>query len=163
MLVFQREDKPMPRSNRKVANAATKIPQRQHSNRRVSDITAPMQARNIDNLHATRRVRDQLKSSTKALEPSNLVPQRHHLDRRASDLIATAPGLSGDFLLTTRETADWLKVSVVWLEIGRSHGYGPKFMRLSPRRIRYRRDDVLRFLEERTHARTSEYADRAEA
>jgi hypothetical protein len=84
-------------------------------------------------------------------------PLRHHLDRRAEALIASAAGGSDD-LLSTRELSDWIGVSVQWLEIGRSSGYGPTFVRVSPRCIRYRRGDVVIWLRERTHARTSEYA-----
>jgi predicted DNA-binding transcriptional regulator AlpA len=91
------------------------------------------------------------------------IPQRYHLDRRATELINLAPGRDGDDLLSTRQVAAWLGVSEQWLEIARHKGYGPKFMRLSPRRIRYRRDEVLNFLQQRTHARTSEYLERAGA
>jgi hypothetical protein len=84
------------------------------------------------------------------------VPLRHHLDRRASELIENGAGISRD-LLTTEATAEWLGVSSQWLEIGRSKNYGPPFVRLSPRRIRYRRDDVVAWLRERTYRATAEY------
>jgi predicted DNA-binding transcriptional regulator AlpA len=78
-------------------------------------------------------------------------PLRHHLDRRAADLAEEGRG-DPDSLLTTPAVAEWLTVSAQWLEIGRSKGYGPKFVRLSPSRVRYRRADVLDWLDERTHA-----------
>ena len=83
---------------------------------------------------------------------------RHHLDRRA-DHIAQAGVAAGDAddLLNTRTLADWLGVSVQFLEIGRHRGYGPPFIRLSTRRVRYKRSDVLDWLAERTHAVTAEY------
>ena len=44
-----------------------------------------------------------------------------------------------------------------FLEIGRVKGYGPKFKKISPRCVRYRRGDVLDWLKSRTHASTAEY------
>lgn len=85
-------------------------------------------------------------------------PQRHHLDRRAARLAADDTGDDED-LLSTRETADILAVSEPWLEIGRSRGYGPPFVRLSPRRVRYQRGALREWLRARVHQRTSEYAD----
>ncbi len=57
----------------------------------------------------------------------------------------------------TKEVAEWLGVSVQFLEIGRHRGYGPRFVRLGPRKIVYRRADVLHWLGTRTHASTREY------
>ena len=82
----------------------------------------------------------------------------HHLDKRAAELAAAGTGSSDD-LLTTKAVAEWLGVSCQFLEIARSRGHGPRFLRVSPSRIRYRRDDVLRWLEERAHRSTAEYAD----
>ena len=79
-----------------------------------------------------------------------------HLDKRAGSIIEAGGG-DPDELLSTAEVAQWLGVSVPWLEIGRTQGYGPRFQRLSPRNIRYRRRDVLRFLDQRSHACTAEY------
>jgi predicted DNA-binding transcriptional regulator AlpA len=87
------------------------------------------------------------------------IPQRFHIDKRADKLAAEiAAGGDLDELLTTSEVAEWLGLSTQWLEIGRHRGYGPKFVRLSPRRVRYLRKSVLEFLAERTHASTGEYA-----
>jgi hypothetical protein len=86
--------------------------------------------------------------------------QKHHLDRRANKLAAANNG-DADDLLSTCELAAWLEVSEQFLEIGRHRGYGPRFVRLGPRRIRYRRADVVAWLKTRTHASTSEYALRA--
>ena len=84
--------------------------------------------------------------------------QRHHLDRRAAEI--AEKGRQGDpnDLLTTEETAAWLGVSRQWLEIGRSKKYGPAYVRVGPRHIRYKRSQVIRFLEDRTHSCTAEYA-----
>ncbi len=60
-------------------------------------------------------------------------------------------------LLNTAELSAEFGVSKQWTEIGRSRGYGPPFVRLGPRCIRYRRKDVLRWLESRVYARTADY------
>jgi predicted DNA-binding transcriptional regulator AlpA len=85
------------------------------------------------------------------------VPISHHIDQRADQIAAQGEGAADD-LLSTAEAAAWLTVSAAWLEIARHAGYGPKFCRLGPRRIRYRRSDVLAWLEERLHHSTKEYA-----
>jgi predicted DNA-binding transcriptional regulator AlpA len=87
--------------------------------------------------------------------------RRHHLDRRAHRLVAqdAGSGSDPDDLLTTVEVADYLATSVQWLEIGRGKNYGPKFVRVGPRMIRYKRSDILKWLRSRTHANTSEYAE----
>jgi predicted DNA-binding transcriptional regulator AlpA len=74
--------------------------------------------------------------------------QRHHLDKRAGRLADQAPG-GPDDLLDTRELADWLGVSTLWCEQGRAKGYGPRFMKLSPKMVRYKRADVIRWLDSR--------------
>ena len=58
---------------------------------------------------------------------------------------------NSDDLLSTAELAAWLGVSVQFLQTGRSHGYGPRFVKIGRRRVRYRRGDVLDWLNERTH------------
>nr|BDD48223.1 hypothetical protein 6 [bacterium] len=86
------------------------------------------------------------------------LPKRHHLDRRADAIVAAGDG-PPDELLSTKQVAAWLGVSVQWLEIGRHKGYGPNYIKLSPRRIRYRRLDVSVWLESRRYACTSEYVE----
>ena len=88
---------------------------------------------------------------------ASAAPKKHHLDRRADSIVAADVG-ADDELLNTRQTADWLGVSTQWLEIGRGKNYGPKFTRMGPRTIRYRRGDVLSWLKTRTHACTTEYS-----
>jgi hypothetical protein len=84
------------------------------------------------------------------------VPMRHHLDRRAAELAEDGAGEPDD-LLSTGAVAAWLGVSPQWLEIGRGKNYGPAFVKLSVRRVRYRRSDVLRWLADRTFASTAGY------
>jgi hypothetical protein len=83
----------------------------------------------------------------------------HHLDRRAFDLIEAAQAEGDEDLMSTPMVAVWLGVSPEWLEIGRSRGWGPPFLRLSPRRVRYRRGTVKGWLKERAYRCTAEYAD----
>jgi hypothetical protein len=86
------------------------------------------------------------------------VPNHHHLDKRAAHLIAAASAGDPGDLLTTKQMATWLGVSVQWLEIGRTKGYGPPFVKLAPRKmVRYRRGDVQAWLAARVHASTAEY------
>lgn len=82
---------------------------------------------------------------------------RHHLDRRADQIIQQNTG-NPDDLLTTAAVAEWLYVSEQFLTIGRSRGYGPRWVRVSARCVRYKRSDVLAWLRSRTYASTSEYA-----
>jgi hypothetical protein len=74
----------------------------------------------------------------------------HHIDRRAA-VIAEFAG-DDDDLLTEREVAEWFGVSVVWLQIGRLRNYGPKFIRLIPNKIRYRRRACRAYLRGRARA-----------
>ena len=91
-------------------------------------------------------------------------PATLHLDKRAGTLIAAADSdiknreAHADDLLTTAETATWLGVSRQWLEFGRIRDYGPKFVRMAPQVIRYRRSEVMAWLKEREHSHTAEYA-----
>jgi hypothetical protein len=87
--------------------------------------------------------------------------RKFHLDKRAPDLIAAGAGDPNE-LLTTKDVAAWLRNSVQWLEIQRTKkdGYGPPFVKLAPRMVRYRRGDVLKWLDGRVHASTAEYQGR---
>jgi hypothetical protein len=82
---------------------------------------------------------------------------KHHLDRRALDLIEASNEGTDDELLSTPRTAVWFGVSPEWLETGRSKGWGPPYLRLSPRRIRYHRGTVKKWLLERSARSTAEY------
>jgi endonuclease YncB( thermonuclease family) len=84
--------------------------------------------------------------------------KRHHLDKYADTLVAANTARDDDDeLLDTREVAKWLRVSYQWLTIGRCKEYGPKYVRISNRRVMYRRGDVLRWLRSRTYSSTSQY------
>jgi hypothetical protein len=85
---------------------------------------------------------------------------RLHLDRRAGQLATVEADKDADGHLTTLMVADWLGVSTQWLEIQRGKEGGPPFLRLAPQMIRYRRDDVVKWLKDREFKRTSQYMDR---
>jgi predicted DNA-binding transcriptional regulator AlpA len=84
---------------------------------------------------------------------------RHHLDRRALALIEEATLRSDDELIATPNLAQWLGVSIEWLEIGRSKGkgWGPPYVKLSPRHVRYQVGAVKKWLAERHYKCTGEY------
>src|SRR5207237_1527935 len=84
------------------------------------------------------------------------VPTIHYLDKRADSIAVQIATLPDDTLLSTADLACWLGVPIQFLAIGRSRGYGPAFIRLSPTALRYRAPDVRRWLTERTHQRTAE-------
>jgi len=92
-----------------------------------------------------------------ATNTKNAAPvRRHHLDRNAAAL-AQSESADDDVLLNTRQLADWLNLSMQWAEIGRVKGYGPPFIKLGPRYVRYRKGDVRAWLRNRAHASTAEY------
>jgi predicted DNA-binding transcriptional regulator AlpA len=84
-------------------------------------------------------------------------PKKFHIDKRADAIAATATG-NDDDLLSTEQMSAWFGVSSQWLEIRRHRGDGPPFERLGPRCVRYRRDKVKAWLDQRTHRSTEEYA-----
>jgi hypothetical protein len=91
-------------------------------------------------------------------------PVSLHLDRRAADLAVqgTAAG-NDDEWLTTEQLASWLRVSKQWVELARKLGTGPPFFRPSSNMVRYRRGEVVQWLYQRHHRRTSEYQHEAAA
>jgi len=60
-------------------------------------------------------------------------------------------------LLTTRQAAAFLKVSPKTLERMRVEGAGPAFVKVG-RSVRYRRSDLLAFIDSNVFGSTSEYA-----
>jgi predicted DNA-binding transcriptional regulator AlpA len=84
------------------------------------------------------------------------VPKKLHIDRRAHEVRLDG---NGDELLSTVGAAAMLGVSTQWMCKARSLGYGPRWVKLSARRIRYLRSEIFRWLQERTHAHTKEYTE----
>lgn len=65
-------------------------------------------------------------------------------------------GPKGDVLLTPNQVARQLGVTRTTLESWRLRGGGPKFVRVSKRCIRYRRQDIQAWIEERIRTSTSD-------
>ena len=63
---------------------------------------------------------------------------------------------TNDALLTEREAADFLGVTARCLQAWRYRGGGPKFVRISSRCIRYRKSDLVEWVEERLRSSTSD-------
>jgi len=61
-----------------------------------------------------------------------------------------------DRLMDEREAASVLCYSVRALQNWRHRGGGPKFVKVSARSVRYRRRDLLRWIDARTVSNTSE-------
>ena len=61
-----------------------------------------------------------------------------------------------DQLLNEQEAAKSLSYSVRALQNWRLRGGGPKYVKVSARSIRYRRRDLIRWIESRTRANSSE-------
>ncbi|MBD3678668.1 MAG: helix-turn-helix domain-containing protein [Rhodobacteraceae bacterium] len=62
-----------------------------------------------------------------------------------------------DRLMDEREAANLLCYSVRALQNWRHRGGGPRFVKVSGRSVRYRRRDLLAWIEEHTIANTSQY------
>jgi hypothetical protein len=93
-----------------------------------------------------------------------------HIDRRAGQIIAQSGDANAqaeihnaDDMMSTKEVADWLGVSEQFLAIRRNQHNGPRFIRVSPRKIMYQRRDVLVWLERRKYASTQDYPRRSAA
>jgi predicted DNA-binding transcriptional regulator AlpA len=133
----------------------------------TAETTAPKSDKGADHLIDTIASGD-LFDAEGGLPPTRAGPPKSfHLDKRAHDILAKiASGDLGallgemadpDQLLDTNAVAKLLAVSRQWVELGRHYHYGPPYLRLSPKRIRYRRRDLLAWLAERVHASTAEY------
>jgi hypothetical protein len=87
------------------------------------------------------------------------VPQRLHLDRRAEQLIEQGEADVED-VPTPTALAAYLKVSVAWVNQARIGAYGPPYSMLDDQTIRYRKEDVVSWLKERTYRSTAETPER---
>ena len=65
-------------------------------------------------------------------------------------------------LLDTRKAAEFLTIKKQTLDLWRSKGTGPSFLKLG-RAVRYRQSDLERFLEDRERTSTSDTGDGADA
>ena len=72
-------------------------------------------------------------------------------------MITTAPAADDpDRLVDERQAASFLCYSVRALQNWRVRGGGPRFVKVSGRSVRYRRRDLITWIEERTRSNTSE-------
>ena len=83
-------------------------------------------------------------------------PRKLNLDRRVAQILAADAKADDDELLSSRDEAAWLGVSIQWLEAGRANGYGPPFIMIGPRMVRYRRGDTRAYLRKRSFTTISE-------
>lgn len=60
-----------------------------------------------------------------------------------------------DPLMTEKDAAELLCLSPRTLRNWRVSGYGPAYVKISGRCVRYRLDDLVRFVDERTQTSTS--------
>lgn len=74
---------------------------------------------------------------------------------QASEIAARLGGGENEIALTTAEVAAALRTSKTWLEILRGKGGGPKFLKLGPSIVRYRRTDILDWLDTLTYQSTA--------
>ena len=79
------------------------------------------------------------------------------LEQQTLPVASKAHDPQSDPLLTTRESAKYLNVSKSYLDKLRVYGGGPEFLRLSKRKILYRRSALNRWAHERRFNSTSEY------
>jgi predicted DNA-binding transcriptional regulator AlpA len=77
------------------------------------------------------------------------IPRTHHLDKRSAHLDQFIASGDPDQLLSTKQVAELIGMSVSWLEIGRCAGFGPPFLKLGPRMVKYRRADLVRWIRSR--------------
>jgi hypothetical protein len=129
-----------PREGGKLAVAKSKKRPRLRLDKRAADLVAQGAA------HAT-----QAAPVGPPLEQSQVSPA-------ASMMPIASVVCHADDLIDSKQLAGWLGVSIQWVEIARHRGLGPPFVRQSARRIRYRRGDVISWLNERKFTCTDQYA-----
>jgi len=85
------------------------------------------------------------------------IPQTHHIDPHANSVIGTLADGDPNDLFTPQQVAGYLRVTISWLSVARSKGFGPPFIKVGPHMIRYRRRDILKWLQSRvTHRKTQQ-------
>jgi hypothetical protein len=84
-------------------------------------------------------------------------PSTVDTDSHVESLAAFAVGSPED-ALTTKAAAAILNVSTQWLEKGRHEGYGPPYIRLSPKLVRYVRGQLAAWVAaQQVHTCVREY------
>jgi predicted DNA-binding transcriptional regulator AlpA len=96
-------------------------------------------------------------TSTKTKSKPGTKPGTHHLDRRAGRILTEHVSEGpDDELLDTAAVASWLGVSVQWLILLRGKGEGPRYSRLSPKIVKYKRGEIKKWLRSRELTHTGE-------
>jgi hypothetical protein len=72
-----------------------------------------------------------------------------HLDKRAHKIVEEGEEHPDDELLDDRLLAEWFGVSDQWPTQARIGGFGPPYIVLGPRNLKYRRDKVQEWLRSR--------------
>ncbi len=65
---------------------------------------------------------------------------------------------ASEAILDTREAASYLRLAPITLAKLRHTGFGPPYLRLTPRAIRYRMSDLRLWAFHQQHLHTAEYA-----
>ena len=98
-------------------------------------------------------------SAAKKSARSDIPPKNFHIDKRADAVLSLIHhDTNPERLLTTAEEALLLHVSPQWLERGRLGGYGPPFVKLADKLVRYRLGSTVEWLRQRMHQSTAEYS-----
>lgn len=79
---------------------------------------------------------------------------------RTSEAVGEDPATDAEEPLTEAEVARWLKISRQWLAKARSVGNGPPYVWLGRGLVRYRRKDVIGWLEKHKVRNTAAYSHR---
>jgi len=66
--------------------------------------------------------------------------------------------LQSDTFLNTEDAARYLRLAPTTLNRLRVTGFGPPFLRLTPKCIRYRASDLRQWAEDQKHTSTAQYA-----
>ena len=90
------------------------------------------------------------KDMTKKSTRTSRRPKTLKIDKNAAAAISRLPAGSDDDLLNTPAAAVWLGVSTQWLELGRCKKFGPRYVKITKRLVRYRKRDLLDYLQSRT-------------
>jgi predicted DNA-binding transcriptional regulator AlpA len=77
---------------------------------------------------------------------------RRHDDESPNAIVDRVMAADCDALLSTPDAAAFLGISRQWLELARHRGnYGPAYIRVTPRLIRYRKRDLIAYLDAQRH------------
>jgi hypothetical protein len=76
---------------------------------------------------------------------------RRHDDESSNAIVDRVMAADCDALLSTPDAAVFLDISPQWLELARHGGYGPAYIKVTPRLVRYRKRDLIAYLDAQRH------------